>query len=48
MTKPLHNNMEGSMAGNSESEVSVSEATDDDNVTDDVDIPDKGEAMDLD
>ena len=39
--------MEGSKAGYLEYDVSVSEATDDDNVADDVDNSDNGEAMDL-
>jgi hypothetical protein len=40
--------MEGSKIGYLEYDVSVSEATDDDNVTDDADNSDMGEAMDLD
>lgn len=40
--------MEGSKAGYLECDVSVSEATDDDDVADDAGNSDNGEAMDLD
>ena len=47
-TKVPNNRVEGSSAGYLESDISVSEATDDDNVADDAGDSDIGEAMDLD